>query len=39
VRRLSGRPGAEGALSLGVRWVVVLVVEVGWEVGGAMWRA
>jgi len=41
VRSLSGRPGAVGALRCGVRWVVVLVVVVGWAVGGVMcsaWR-
>ena len=31
VRRVSERPGAEGA-----PWSVVLVVEVGWEADGAM---
>lgn len=46
-RRVSGRPGAEGAplgrlvvlLDLLVAFVVVvLVVVVGWVDGGAMWR-
>lgn len=39
VRRGSGRPGAEGALRWGVWWVVRLVVEGGWAVGGVMCRA
>lgn len=45
VRRVSGRPGAEGAplegcgREMGICWrVVVLVVEEGWFEGGAMRR-
>lgn len=39
LRRVSGSPGAEGAPFEGrVCRVVVLVVELGWEVGGAMRR-
>ena len=44
-RRVSGRPGAEGApldgrgRQMGICWrVEVLVVEVGWLAGGAMRR-
>lgn len=44
-RRVSGRPGAEGAplegrgRLMGISWrVVVLVVDVGWLAGGAMRR-
>ena len=45
LRRVSGRPGAEGAplegrgREIGISWrVVVLVVEVRWLVGGAILR-
>lgn len=39
LRRVSGRPGAEGAPFEGRDWrVVVLDVEVGWPAGGAMRR-
>jgi len=39
LRRVSGRPGAEGAPFESCVWrVVVLVVELGWPVGGAMRR-
>lgn len=37
-RKVSARPGAEGAVVESVRWVVRFVVVVGWAEGGAMRR-